>query len=89
MEELFETVKGFNTNRNKLKSVIPYSFSLFLSSSMMSWQPMNKKRKVVKKMRNVMRRPITLHNLMFLKPLGNTHTPPSPRLNNKLPRSCQ
>lgn len=35
---------------------------------------MNKTRKVTKKMRNVMRRPMTLHSSMFLKPLGNTHT---------------
>lgn len=74
MEELFETVKGLNTNRNKLKPVIPHSLSLLFSSFMMSWQPMNKMRKVMKKMRNVMRRPMTIHNLMFLKPLGNTHT---------------
>lgn len=28
MEELFETVREINTNRNKLKPVIPHSFPL-------------------------------------------------------------
>lgn len=79
MEELFETVSGLNTNRNKLSPVTPFSFSLLFYSSMMSWLPMNKMRRVMKKMRNVTRRPMTHHNSMSLKPLGNTHThPPTP-----------